>query len=366
MNQSLTTLRFAPRVSQRICIGGMHATNPSRKRTFITFWLLLAAGWLLARGARAEMIITDPNLGDTPPFIQLLGINNAGTIVGYTGSGVINPNSGFILNLPSMFTTLNPNLTGGFTNAQTQIFGISGNGMTTAGFVIDTNGVMHGFVDPGNGPTATPVDDPNAVSNATPAVNQLLGLNQAASEAAGFYTDAGGVTHGYTYTLSGAVFTPLNIPGSLGFVSGDSSMATGVNNSGMVSGFFTNTMMVSFGFLYNGTNTYTPISPPGATSTQPLSLNDLADVVGTYVGMDVLNHGFLFDGTKYITFDGVPGASMNLIQGINDAGQIVGFAVTNATSGATEGFDAALPEPSTLMLSGIGLLALLAVRKVRR
>ena len=36
--------------------------------------------------------VNDPVSTDTPPFLQLLGINNASTIVGYTGIGMVNGN----------------------------------------------------------------------------------------------------------------------------------------------------------------------------------------------------------------------------------------------------------------------------------
>lgn len=57
---------------------------------------------------------------------------------------------------------------------------------------------------------------------------------------------------------------------------------------------------------------------------------------------------------------------MNLVQGINDNGQIVGFALTNGNTNATVGFDATVPEPSTLLLCGLGIVSALAVRFRRR
>jgi hypothetical protein len=277
--------------------------------------------------------------------------------------GTPNPNRGIILTLPNSFTSLNPNLTGGFMNAQTQVFGISGSGNTTDGFVIDTNGITHGFVHIGNLPTATAVDNPGTVAD--PAVeNQLLGLNQSGTEAAGFYANAAGVDFGYTYNIASQSFTALNVPASLGFIAGDAVMATGVNNSGMVTGFFTNGAGVSFGFLLNG-GTYSPIDVPGATSTQPLSLNNLGQIVGTYVGTDGLNHGFIYTGGNFATLDAVPGAPMNLVQGINDSKQIVGFATVD-NIGTTVGFTTTVPEPSTLTCSGLGVLAALALMRFRR
>jgi len=354
--------RFASREFWRNRI--TRTTDSSCRRRPFTLFLLGLACLLPATSLHAVplTIITDPVTTDTPLFIQLLGINNAGTIVGYTGMGTPNPNRGFILTLPSSFTALNPNLTGGFTNAQTQVFGISGTGTTTDGFVIDTNGVNHGFVDVGNGPVATAVDNPGTVTD--PAVlNQLLGLDQMGTEAAGFYADAAGVTFGYTYNVTTQTFTALNVPTTLGFVAGDNVMGTGVNNSGMVTGFFTNGAGISFGFLLSG-GVYTAIDVPGATSTQPLSLNDLGQIVGTYVGADGLNHGFIDTSGSFMTFDAVPGAPMNLIQGINDNHQIVGFATVD-NIGTTVGFTTTLPEPATLLYSGLGILVALAMRRRR-
>lgn len=365
MMKTTSTQHFAPRGLRRNRFTRKRTPESSRKRRPFTLVLTAVVCLLSATGLHASSVtlITDPNTTDTPLFLQLLGINNAGTLVGYTGMGTPNPNRGFILTLPNSFTALNPNLTGGFTNAQTQVFGINGSGNTTDGFVIDTNGVTHGFVDVGNGPTATAVDNPGTVSD--PAVmNQLLGLNQNGTEAAGFYSDAAGVNFGYTYNIGSPSFTALNVPSSLGFMSGDSVMGTGVNNSGMVTGFFTNGTGVSFGFLLNG-GTYSAIDVPGATSTQPLSLNDLGQIVGTYVGADGLNHGFIDTSGVFEIFDGVPGAPMNLVQGINDSDHIVGFATVD-NIGTTVGFTGTTPEPGTFLYSGLGILTALVMRLRRR
>jgi len=81
--------------------------------------------------------ISNPN---DVTFTQLLGINNAGAIAGYFGSGATgHPNQGFTLILPNSFTSENfPS------SVQTQVVGINNAG-DTAGFYIDTAGVTHGF-----------------------------------------------------------------------------------------------------------------------------------------------------------------------------------------------------------------------------
>ena len=70
------------------------------------------------------------------PYTQLLGINNAGEIVGYHGQ----PNKGFTLKLPNTFTLED------FPGAvQTQVTGVNDLGQTL-GFYTDTAGVEHGFL----------------------------------------------------------------------------------------------------------------------------------------------------------------------------------------------------------------------------
>jgi hypothetical protein len=86
-------------------------------------------------------------------------------------------------------------------------------------------------------------------------------------------------------------------------------------------------------------------------------------VVGTYTDANGVNHGFVDSGGVYTTFDGVPGAPMNLIQGINNSEQIVGFAVTD-NIGTTEGFVSSVPEPASLLLAGLGLIAVVIRKRV--
>src|SRR5271169_1857826 len=111
-----------------------------------------------------EDIIDPLNL----PFTQALGINDAGTIVGYGNMTIFN---GFQLVLPPVsanFTRLNvPGADGG-----TQVFGITGNGATTVGFSVTMVGgvaVNNGFAHTGS--TFTTVDQLGT------AFNQLLGIN---------------------------------------------------------------------------------------------------------------------------------------------------------------------------------------------
>jgi hypothetical protein len=112
-------------------------------------------------------------------FNQLLGINNAGTVGGYFGDGMVVVNNGYTLVPPNTYTPQNFPLA-----VQTQVVGINNTG-TTVGFYIDGTGANHGFDKMGT--TFTTIDNP--LTSSTPAFNQLAGVNDA-NLAAGFYMDS--------------------------------------------------------------------------------------------------------------------------------------------------------------------------------
>jgi hypothetical protein len=258
--------------------------------------------------------------GDT--FTQLLGINNAGKIAGYHGSGATgHPNQGFTLTLPNHFTS--ENFPG---SVQTQVIGINNRG-NTDGFYIDTAGVNHGFIDIHG--TLTSIDFPNATSVLT----QLLGLNDQ-NEAAGYWQNAAGTQ--FAFTVQGGVFTGLDKEGVL--PSHTSAQATGVNDAGDVSGFYVDSAGVNHGFLlHNGV--VTTLDFPGATLTQAFGLNNRHQVVGIYMDAAGNTHGFLYDVTalEFQSVNDTIAVDATTINGINDVGQIVGFFVDPIT-GNTDGF----------------------------
>jgi hypothetical protein len=257
-----------------------------------------------------------------PTFNQLLGINDRDQITGYFGSGAQgHPNKGYLLSLSrrrSQF--VNENVPGA---VQTQVTGLNNRGVTV-GFWSGQNtasqmnanlgfytweGRFHSVAFP-------------ARDNSSPPVNQLLGVNDAGI-AAGFWTDAKGNPHGYTYSIFSRRFHSVIVPG------GVSDTATGINDSGAISGFYTGPGGVTRAFMKGPGGRVTRLTFPGAASTQAFGINNLGEVVGTYMtgsGNNAKSFGFTW--TRRAGFRSISdplGRGTTTINGVNDAGDLVGF-----------------------------------------
>ena len=265
-----------------------------------------------------------------PTFNQLLGINDQGKIAGYFGSGTpanVHPNKGYTLNPPyGQGNYANENFPG---SQQTQVTGLNNRGLTV-GFSADANGDNFGFFEK-NGAFVNVVE-PNAPTPApgTPAVTQLLGVNDRDS-AVGFYTDAKGDNHGFTYDIATGTFTEISIPGFT------SITASGINNDGAVVGFVTAANGSDGSWIRSPGGQVSLLEVPNATSTQALGISSENEVVGVYTDAAGKIHGFTWTAEHGFTtgIDDPNGIGTTTINGVNDRGQLVGFYVDAA--GNTDG-----------------------------
>jgi hypothetical protein len=114
----------------------------------------------------------------------------------------------------------------------------------------------------------------------------------------------------------------------------DSIALYGVNASGVIVGQDYTTAGIYQSFIYNpSTQTYTFLTPPGATNSNAVGINDSGQIVGSY-GTSSGNYGYLYSGGTYTTIS-VPGATQDSpsaffsgfgtnAAGISDSGEIVG------------------------------------------
>jgi probable HAF family extracellular repeat protein len=209
-------------------------------------------------------------------------------------------------------------------STRTEAHGINGSGQIV-GLFADAGG-GHGFLRDPNGTTFTPID----VTLPGYAVGGLAnGINDA-GQIVGSY-DPGGyqAQRGFLREPSGTV-TAIMVPGYE-----SSTVAYGINNSGQVVGYFLwNTGVYPYqrntlGFLKVG-GTYTTINAgaPGTTSSGAYGINNSGQIVGWFTDTSG-NHGYLRSaGGAFVTID-VPPAFVaccnTLAAGINDNGRIVGY-----------------------------------------
>jgi hypothetical protein len=280
------------------------------------------------------MTLDDPR---DPTFNQLLGINDAGVIAGYFGSGAPgHPNKGYQVRKAKEFLDENfPN------SVQTQVTAINNEG-TTVGFWSSMNNAPEmgndntGFVfaDGNFDSVAFPTDN-----NSTPPVNQLLGINDDRL-AVGFYNDASGNAHGYAYDTGSKTFKRVTIGNATAVT------AAAINDRDQIAGFDTNAAGVTEGFLRGSGGSVRHLTYPGSSMTQALGLNNRDEVVGVYqigTGDAAQTHGFTWTPRSgFKSVDDPNGVGSTTVNGVNDAGVLVGFYAD--TAGNTHGM---LAKPSS-------------------
>jgi hypothetical protein len=247
--------------------------------------------------------------------VHATGINDAGTIVGFTEDHNSNSHvQGFILQPGGTPTIIDAPFAG---VTATQLFGINAAGAIVGDATVGST--VEGFLDQGG--TFTKI----MVTGA--AFTSASGINDA-GVVVGEFIDGNGA-HGFVDRAG--VFTSIDVPGAT------FTQANGINNAGDIVGTFVDAMGGEHGFLDHN-SVFTTIDVPGALFTQALGINNSGAIVGFYEDGNRLFHGFLDQGGVFTTID-ASNSGFTEAFGINDAGMVAGVV---GTSTAFDGFRATL------------------------
>ena len=246
------------------------------------------------------------------PVLYVNGVNDYGTVVGFAdfGAGASPRFKAFIHYSNGGTHYFVPS------GAAGSSFGGRNNAGLTTGDYSDFSNHLHPFLLKGS--SMTPVSAPSGAG--------LNGINRYNS-IVGSYLDTNANSHGFKRYSNGSL-TYLNYPGA------KQTTAVGINDSGVVVGWYTDIAGVQHGFSL-AAKKFTKIDPPGSTLTNAWSINTAGVIVGTYVGSDGIFHGFVDNAGTFTTFD-APGATTTEILGVNNKNQMVGLILDSA--GAQHGF----------------------------
>jgi PEP-CTERM motif len=204
------------------------------------------------------------------------GINDGGAISGTMTTSAGSP--GFVLNGDNLITINAPN---GATNNVVNAQGINNNGLVV-GFYLGNDGVnVHAFMGNvssavGGVLTGTAIADPtippvNGEPGATFEFSQMLSINDHGI-AVGYYGDSTLSQHGYFYNTMTGKYTFLDDPDAAFSGGVEVTQITGINNSGEITGFYSDANGVFHGFVA------TSVPEPGSLALMCLGVGSLVGV----------------------------------------------------------------------------------------
>ena len=280
----------------------------------------------LKQSGGGEFSIDAPGAGSQPNNgTEAAGINASGEIAGYFFDTQGLEHS-FIRGADGTITAFDP--PGSTSGAQS----LNDSGTVAGGFV-DANGA-HGYLRAPDGTLTTfdPTGDPTQVYIVVP---QRI---NASGAVAGTFTDLGAVFHGFLRTPDGTI-TVLDAPNA-GTASNQGTELIDLNSAGVIVGGINvgivNGVNTTHSLIVAADGTYTVFDPPQSAvhSSLAVGINDSGVVVGEYRDENLVRHGYLRDpdGT-FATFDDPNAAQLPLSEaniattprGINASGAVTGF-----------------------------------------
>jgi len=138
-----------------------------------------------------------------------------------------------------------------------------------------------------------------------------------AGDIAGDFIDSNGAESGFIRFRDGTFSAPIVFPGSNGTV----TEARGINNLGLVCGYFISDNFAHSYFLSG--DTFTQFDAPGAVNTYVNAVNDAGNFAGSIDIPGPANEGFASISGSIVTYS-IPAGTITTAYSINNSDQIVG------------------------------------------
>lgn len=156
----------------------------------------------------------------------------------------------------------------------------------------------------------TPIPGPSGNSYV-----QAVGVNDSGT-VVGFYSDSAGHSHGFLWT-GGTNYTTFDFPGAVG------TFPYGINNAGVIVGTWSDSS--GFCHAFSGTiGNFTTLNIFGSPQTYANAINNKGEIVGAWEDANSIIHGFTDINGTFSSFDFPGSPVVTFPLGVNDLGQIVG------------------------------------------
>ena len=225
-------------------------------------------------------------------FVTPSGINDGGDIVGGACTFVdfIETCSGFLQTSRGTVTIFAP-LDATSTNAVT-----INPGGAIAGTYTDPSGGIHGFLRTANGTVHT-FDPPGSAATTVNVINP-------GETIAGTYIDASFEPHGFVRAHQQGDISTYDFPAAAPNTVSRFATVAGINPEGSVAGSYIDTIFsppstydpVAHGFLRARDGTFTRVDPTGSIYTTVVGITPSGLVAGSYTDSRLVSHGFVLNG----------------------------------------------------------------------